>query len=218
MTQSAKLALPVPSSASSVTASSVGAFDQKRSLDNGGVNCDNDVEDAEFTLGAGSEEHVCGRHFLRTGKTLGQPRSVMQDTSGNVINNFGTSTVDMKLGGPGDEAKRRIVLEVGAVSQNKFFPMGKMIGTGSYRLVLDADGTGWFASLHKDECEGPKRQLTVVRAYFENTEECRHPDCQGQPADNMGGYERVFASKLPPSHPPGLQRVPQGLGWWTSRY
>ena len=48
-------------------------------------------------LDSGSEEHVCGSHI-----------------SGNVINNFGTSTVDMKLGGPDAEASCRVALQVDA--------------------------------------------------------------------------------------------------------
>ena len=42
-----------------------------------------------------SEEHICGPHFAPRGETLDQPRSVTRDISGNVFNDFGTSTVDM---------------------------------------------------------------------------------------------------------------------------
>ena len=42
----------------------------------------------------------------------------MRDISGSTIINFGTSTVDMKLGDPDDEASCRVALQVGAVSKN----------------------------------------------------------------------------------------------------
>ena len=73
-----------------------------------------DLEDAEFILDAGGEVHVCGLLLLPRGETLGQPRSVMRDSSGNVVNNVGTSNVNMKLGGLGDEASCHVALQSGA--------------------------------------------------------------------------------------------------------
>ena len=68
-------------------------------------------------IDTGSEEHVRGPHFLPRRVTLDQPRSVIRDISGNVINNFGASSVNMKLGGMDDEASCRVTLQGGAVTK-----------------------------------------------------------------------------------------------------
>ena len=41
------------------------------------------------------------------------------------INNFGTSTLDMKLGGPSSSASCRVALQVGTVAKNDLSPSSK---------------------------------------------------------------------------------------------
>ena len=123
--QSAQLALPAPSGASSVAVSLVGALTR------------HDL----WIMAVSSSKNDVGRwsSLPLRGEAPDQPRCLARDTSGNVIDNFGTSTVEVKLGGL-DEASCRVALQVGAASTN-VLSVGKMIDTGNCRLELDSCGS-----------------------------------------------------------------------------
>ena len=89
---------PVQSSASSVAPSSVAALTLEdlrmmavpfflSNVENGESSC----------LDTGSEEHVCNPDFSSSSSVLSHPCSEMRDISDNVINNFGTNILDIKL-------------------------------------------------------------------------------------------------------------------------
>ena len=55
--------------------------------------------------------------FLERRCVVSHPPSEMWDISENVINNFGTSMLDIKLGPPSGAANCRVALQVGRVSE-----------------------------------------------------------------------------------------------------
>ena len=93
------------------------------------------AEYSELMLDKGSEEHVCSPAFLPRGRVLSQLLGVMRPISGNVINNFDTSTLDMKIGGPSSSAHCHVLLHAGTVVKC-FISVGKMIDSGNYRSEL----------------------------------------------------------------------------------
>ena len=100
-----------------------------------------------FCLCVKIPEHACNRDFSLRGTVLSQPRCVMGDVSGNVINNSGTNTLDIKLGGPSSQANCRVALQVGTVA-NRCSIRWQSVGLNC-RLKLDSDSCGGSNFVHE---------------------------------------------------------------------